>query len=208
MKKLILFFSLLIPSPGFTQQYSIDWFTIDGGGGTSTGGVYSVSGTIGQPDASGTMTGGNYCVVGGFWSLFAVQTPGAPTLRIFLTTTNTAVVAWLAPSTGYSLQQNTNLVTTNWSGVTNAVNVVGSENQVIISPPQREINTSAYFISSVSSALGLGLLSHPPIQNFQLHGALAVELVDLRREGEIEKLRRHTAGTNFAGERGDGFSAE
>ena len=28
------------------QSYSIDWFTIDGGGGTSTGGVYSVSGTI------------------------------------------------------------------------------------------------------------------------------------------------------------------
>jgi hypothetical protein len=35
------------------QNYSIDWFTIDGGGGTSTGGVYSVSGTIGQPDAGG-----------------------------------------------------------------------------------------------------------------------------------------------------------
>jgi hypothetical protein len=33
------------------QSYSIDWFTIDGGVGTSTGGVYSVSGTIGQPDA-------------------------------------------------------------------------------------------------------------------------------------------------------------
>jgi hypothetical protein len=116
------------------QSYAIDWFTIDGGG-TSTGGVYSVSGTIGQPDASGAMTGGNYSVVGGFWSLFAVQTPGAPTLRIFLTTTNTAVVAWLAPSPGYVLQSNTNLVTMNWSGVPNAVNVVASENQVIISPP-------------------------------------------------------------------------
>jgi hypothetical protein len=30
----------------------LDWFTIDGGGGTSTGGVYAVSGTIGQPDAA------------------------------------------------------------------------------------------------------------------------------------------------------------
>jgi hypothetical protein len=117
------------------QSYSIDWYTIDGGGGTSTGGVYSVSGTIGQPDASGAMTGGNYSVVGGFWSLFAVQTPGAPTLRIFLTTTNTAVLAWLAPSTGWTLQSNTNLATTIWAGVTNAVNVVGSENQVVISPP-------------------------------------------------------------------------
>src|SRR6266446_8892605 len=59
------------------QQYSIDWYTIDGGGGTSTGGVYSVSGTIGQPDA-GTMSGGNYSLAGGFWGLIAaVQTAGA-----------------------------------------------------------------------------------------------------------------------------------
>ena len=28
----------------FAQSYSIDWSTIDGGGGTSTGGVYSASG--------------------------------------------------------------------------------------------------------------------------------------------------------------------
>jgi hypothetical protein len=34
------------------QNFSIDWFTIDGGGGTSTGGLYSVIGTIGQPDAN------------------------------------------------------------------------------------------------------------------------------------------------------------
>src|SRR5258705_2546512 len=55
-----------------SAQYSIDWFTIDGGGGTSTGGVYSVSGTIGQPDANAQpMTAGNFSLVGGFWSLFA-----------------------------------------------------------------------------------------------------------------------------------------
>jgi len=33
---------------------------ISGGGGTTTGSVYSVSGTIGQPDAGGPVTGGNY----------------------------------------------------------------------------------------------------------------------------------------------------
>jgi len=37
------------------QQCSIDWYKIAGGGGTSTGGVYSASGTIGQPDAGGAM---------------------------------------------------------------------------------------------------------------------------------------------------------
>src|SRR2546423_10495314 len=45
-------------------SYSIDWFTVDGGGGTSTGGSYSLSGTIGQPDA-GRLSGGSYVVNGG-----------------------------------------------------------------------------------------------------------------------------------------------
>jgi hypothetical protein len=112
----ILLFGVLIPSTSFAQSYSIDWFTIDGGGGASTGGVYSVSGTIGQPDAGGPMTGGPYSLTGGFWSLFAVQTPGAPLLTITLTTTNTALVSWAYPSTGFNLQQNTNLSTTNWVG--------------------------------------------------------------------------------------------
>ena len=46
------------------QSYNIDWFTIDGGGGTSSGGAYSLSGTIGQPDA-GAMSGGAYTLIGG-----------------------------------------------------------------------------------------------------------------------------------------------
>ena len=72
------------------QSYSIDWYKIAGGGGmNSTGGVYSVSGTIGQHDAGGPMTGGNYSLTGGFWALFAVQTPGAPVLNITLTGTAT-----------------------------------------------------------------------------------------------------------------------
>ena len=117
------------------QSYSIDWYKISGGGGTSSNGQYTVSGTIGQHDAGGPMTGGNYSLTGGFWSLLSVvQTAGSPTLRIFLTTTNTAVVAWPVPSTGFTLQVNTNLGTTNWvSGGSPAV--VGGENQVIIAPP-------------------------------------------------------------------------
>ena len=87
------------------QSYSIDWFTADGGGGSSTGGVYSVSGTIGQPDA-GVMSGGNYALAGGFWSLVAaVQTPGAPLLTITTTTTNTVIVSWPLPADGWVLEQ-------------------------------------------------------------------------------------------------------
>src|SRR6516164_4212719 len=117
------------------QAYSIDWFTIDGGGGTSTGGVYSVSGTIGQPDA-GRMSGGNFTIDGGFWGIIAaVQTPGSPLLRVARTTTNTVLVAWPSSVSGFNLQQNAVMGSASWLPVTNQVNTVGTEFQVIISPP-------------------------------------------------------------------------
>src|SRR5215813_12113494 len=117
------------------QNYSINWHSIDGGGGTSTGGVYTVSGTIGQPDA-GWMTGGNYTLQGGFWGIIAaIQTPGAPGLRVVLTTSNTVVVAWPNPSTGFNLQQNLDLGTPGWASVTNVPTMVGNELQVIVAPP-------------------------------------------------------------------------
>jgi hypothetical protein len=47
--------------------YDLTWSTIDGGGATfSTGGSYSLGGTLGQPDA-GLMSGGAYALAGGFW---------------------------------------------------------------------------------------------------------------------------------------------
>jgi hypothetical protein len=39
-----------------------------GGGGTSSGGAYTLSGTIGQADASSPMSGGAYTLTGGFWA--------------------------------------------------------------------------------------------------------------------------------------------
>ncbi len=122
--------------PAFAQSYSVDWFTIDGGGGTSTGGVYSVSGTIGQPDA-GKMSGGNFTIDGGFWGIIAaVQTPGAPLLAIVRTTTNTVVVFWPSPSTGFTLQQNTNSVSSvNWSNVLTVPLDDGTTKTVIVNPP-------------------------------------------------------------------------
>jgi len=42
-------FFLLIALSASAQSYSIDWFKVAGGGGTSTNAQYSLSGTIGQP---------------------------------------------------------------------------------------------------------------------------------------------------------------
>ena len=136
LKFVLLISAFSFQLSAFSQTYSIDWFTIDGGGGTSTGGVYSVSGTIGQPDA-GRMSGGYYSVDGGFWGIIAaVQTPGAPTLYVQRTTTNTVAVFWPSPSTGFQLQQNTNSVASvNWSNVLTAPFDDGSFKTVIVNPP-------------------------------------------------------------------------
>jgi len=127
---------LTAASAANAQNYSINWFKVAGGGGTSTDSVYSVSGTIGQHDASGPMTGGNYSLCGGFWSLLSVtQTPGAPLLTITRTATNTAIVSWPAASTGFSLQQNTDLSTANWSTPVETVKNNGTVNFIIVSAP-------------------------------------------------------------------------
>jgi hypothetical protein len=52
--------------------FDLTWSSIDGGGGTSTGGGYSLGGTIGQADA-GALSGGSYTLSGGFWAGAAVD---------------------------------------------------------------------------------------------------------------------------------------
>ena len=46
---------------------SLPWWTVDGGGGESSGERWAVQGTVGQPDAGPALSGGAYEVVGGFW---------------------------------------------------------------------------------------------------------------------------------------------
>jgi hypothetical protein len=114
------------------QSYSIDWFKIAGGGGSSTNGQYSISGTIGQPDAGGPMTGGNYSLTGGFWSLISVvQTAGLPNLTITYNG-NTVSVSW--PNTGsYTLQQNANLALANgWAPTVYQIITANGTNSISI----------------------------------------------------------------------------
>ena len=52
------------------SDYSINWHTIDAGGGVSSGGGFELTGTAGQPDARNhpvPMAGGDYKLTGGFW---------------------------------------------------------------------------------------------------------------------------------------------
>jgi hypothetical protein len=130
---MLLFATLPLVST-FAQTYSIDWYKIAGGGGTSTGSVYAVSGTIGQHDAGGPMTGGNYSLTGGFWALISVvQTAGAPTLFIRYAG-NTVTVYWQDVS-GWNLQQNGNLaLPAGWSA-SSGVTTTNGTNYLNVTPP-------------------------------------------------------------------------
>ncbi len=117
-------------------QFSIDWHKIAGGGGTSTNAQFSVSGTIGQHDAGPAMTTGGFSLTGGFWfPLFVVETPGSPLLSISLTSTNTAIVSWPSPSSGFTLQENSNGINTlNWSNVVGTPIDNGTIKYIIVDP--------------------------------------------------------------------------
>ncbi|MEE4331053.1 MAG: hypothetical protein V2J10_09305 [Wenzhouxiangella sp.] len=47
--------------------YAIERYTVDTGGGVSSGGDFSVQGTTGQIDAGPTLIGNPYGIQGGFW---------------------------------------------------------------------------------------------------------------------------------------------
>ena len=117
-------------------QTNVDWQTLDGGGGTSTGGVFVLEGTIGQPDGSEAMQGGDFQLQGGFWSLVElVQTEGAPTLRIANISSVAVTLAWpVAGAEGYQLQQASRLADPDWTPVSGTPSVVGDEYQLTTGP--------------------------------------------------------------------------
>ena len=118
--------SLLLTVSAAAQDYRIDWYSINGGGGTSTGGVFTLSGTIGQ-SAVDTLAGGNYLLESGFWGgIVAIQQPGAPTLHIERSGLN-VIISWDSSVSGFSLQEADKLQPDAWgtssSGSTNPISI-------------------------------------------------------------------------------------
>ena len=96
MKKTLKTFFLGILTAGFfgsslhALTYSIDWYKIAGGAGSlGDAGVYSLTGTIGQPDAGVSLSAGPYSMTGGFWSLVQAA-PNHPPVAGMLTVTRRA----------------------------------------------------------------------------------------------------------------------
>jgi len=115
-------------------QFSIGWYKVGGGGGTGTNDQFAVSGTIGHHEAGSSMAGGSYSLTGGFWALYAISTPGSPALNIAVTPTNTVLVSWPSPSTGFGLEQNLDLAGTNWATPSEILNDNGVNKFIIVTP--------------------------------------------------------------------------
>ena len=116
MKIPTLFAVVLLTSGAAFAQYSIDWFKIAAGGGTSGGGNLALSGTIGQADAGGPLTGGTYSLTGGFWSLVTVvQEPNTSILTLVTNPNGSMTVRWPASFIVYVLQQSPDLTPASWA---------------------------------------------------------------------------------------------
>ena len=93
---------ILALKPGFMQQVSAQvggafdqsWHTVDGGGnGPITGGVYSMSGTVGQPDA-GRSSGGAFNLLSGFWGVADAPLPSLSINDVSLAEGNSGATAF------------------------------------------------------------------------------------------------------------------
>jgi hypothetical protein len=133
---LVLVAAITRLAPLFAQNYAINWYSVGGGGGTSSGGIYSLGGTIGQPDA-GVLTGAEFELVGGFWSVLScVQSPVFPVLTVYVTTNDAVVVAWpCSTSSSIVLQECSDLSAPNWVPPSQPVTYDGITKSVTIKPP-------------------------------------------------------------------------
>lgn len=105
---------LAIPLGLRAQQYNLDWFTLDGGGGTSAGGNYTLSGAIGQPDA-GAMSGGNFTLEGGFWPGLTVPIPEVPTTLLIQLVSGGVRISWTPATPGFVLEMTDDLAGSLWT---------------------------------------------------------------------------------------------
>jgi hypothetical protein len=61
--------TILLAHTAYAQvnDYAVSWWSVDGGGGVSSGGQFALQATAGQADAA-IMDGGTYTLTSGFWA--------------------------------------------------------------------------------------------------------------------------------------------
>jgi hypothetical protein len=118
------------------QQFALESFTVDSGGGTSSGGGFTLIGTIGQADAAQPIAGGAFVFTGGFWGVVvAVPTLGAPELAITRNQNGSVTVSWASPSEAFALQRCDQLADGGWPPAPEPVADDGVRKSVTVAAP-------------------------------------------------------------------------
>jgi hypothetical protein len=129
MKSLCVLLVLAGLATNASAQYQITQWTIDSGGGQSSGGGHVLTGSIGH-SAGGTATSATYRLLSGYYGIVALApAEGGPRLRIG-TTAREVILAWPATAKDFQLQVAPSLTQPAWSDVREAAQLVGEEYQV------------------------------------------------------------------------------
>lgn len=117
MKSTLIIPSLILCLSTYGGTLVVDQFSISGGGGASQSGRFGIVGTI-NPEGKEQLKGGSYKVEPSSYSLVSVvQTHGAPTLRLAISST-TATLSWPVTEGVFQLQASQNLAVLNgWANV-------------------------------------------------------------------------------------------
>jgi len=115
--------------------FAVPSSVIAGGSGTSTSGVFQVSGTVGQPVTGGPLTNGGFRLASGFWpQVHLLQLPDGPPLKIRLEP-GQFVISWPVTPGSFRLQTTSNAADkSSWVDSANPLVVVGDENTVAFRP--------------------------------------------------------------------------
>jgi hypothetical protein len=106
---------LWVHTAALGQSYSIESYVVAGGGGTSSGGQYTLSGTVGQPSAGAVLSGGAYQLQGGFWPGLLITSSGElPQLMIEVLGSGVRV-SWAPSAPGFVLETVVSLDETVWA---------------------------------------------------------------------------------------------
>lgn len=136
MKRTLSWFLLTVFVTSLSGQSSIDWFTLDGGGGAQNSANYLVNSTVGQNDfGSGASTSANYQIIPGFWAAENMGPASSlPELTIVLSGPN-VTISWPSPSPGFVLQQSDSLDTipASWTDTLGAINDNGTIKSITVS---------------------------------------------------------------------------
>ena len=153
------------------QNYSIGWYKVSGGGGASSGGQFSVTGTIGQADSTAAMTGGSFSLAGGFWSFLSLPPASGPSAPVITSIPSGGTVGEEIVITGENLAGATavtfdgiaaSFTVNSPTQITATVPAGATSGQISVTTPGGTAESTASFTVLTTPAPTLAVVPSPP----------------------------------------------